>query len=168
MPETLNRVVCGALGGLLGIAAWIPTMRLDQRLTQSPFDDVTLLGTLMVRDERALTIGLVLHAFNGALFGAAYALLAEGRLTGPGWRRGLIAATTECVITNFGTPLLDSVHPGIRTGRTGRTATPVAIAQSFWRHAVFGLVLGATYEALRGTSASLSGSSEREQRHAHP
>lgn len=144
----MNRLARGAAAGLLGIAAWIPAMAVDKRLTGSPYDDVTLLGTLVAPDASAKSVGLLMHAVNGAAFGVVYGLFLDKRLPGRPWLRGLIAATIECASLSTLTPLLDRWHPGVRAGRTGKTATPVAIAQAFWRHAVFGAVLGVAYSAI--------------------
>lgn len=120
-------------------------MPLDKWLTGSRYDDVELLGMAVTQRRAWLPLGLVVHALNGIAFGLAYAYLAERRLAGPGWLRGLLAAEAENVAVACLTPLVDRWHPAVRDGRTGKTATPIALLQATWRHGVFGAALGAVY-----------------------
>jgi hypothetical protein len=77
---------------------------------------------------------------DGALFGALYANVAP-RTPLPSWARGPAAALGE----NFATwPLLalaDRLHPA-RAELPAAFANPRALAQSTWRHLLFGVVLG--------------------------
>lgn len=135
----------GALAGLAGIAAWVAVMPLDKRLFATRYDDVQMLGMAFTRGRAWLPLGLALHAANGAIFGLLYARLAAPRLPGVPWQRGLLAASAENAALSTFTPLVDHLHPGIRSGATGRMATPRALAQGVLRHMVFGAVLGAVY-----------------------
>ncbi|MCL4543499.1 MAG: hypothetical protein M1118_02695 [Chloroflexi bacterium] len=148
----VRRMCNGALAGLAGIAAWIIVMPWDKRLFRSDYDDIELLGTPFARGRAAWFLGLVLHMLNGLTFGAVYALAAEPNLRGSGWLRGFITAELEG--TSFSTfcPVLDRIHPGIRGGCTGKTATLPAVAQGIIRHAVFGVVLGFVFEILEQRS----------------
>lgn len=115
-------------------------MPLDKRLFGSSFDDVELLGKALTRGRAWRVAGWMLHLQNGALFGAAYANLAP-RMPLPSWARGPLAASAE----NFGTwpltALVDRVHPA-RGELPATFASPRALAQSTWRHLLFGVVLG--------------------------
>jgi hypothetical protein len=135
----------GVLAGLAGIAAWLAVMPLDKWLSGSRYDDVALLGMAATRRRAWLPLGLALHVLNGIAFGLVYAHVAERRLPGPGWVRGLLAAEAENGAVAFLTPLVDRYHPAVQDGRTGKTATAVALLQATWRHGVFGAVLGAVY-----------------------
>jgi hypothetical protein len=138
-------VARGASAGALGAAAWAAQQPIDKRVFGSDYDDVELLGKLVTLRRWWPVAGLALHIGNGALFGAAYAL-ARPLLAGPWWARGLLAAQAE----NFGLwPLVrftDRYHPArdelCRLGSNRR-----ALAQATWRHAIFGLVLGALTRA---------------------
>jgi len=55
---------------------------LDQRLFDSKYDDVEVLGELVTRGEYWWPIGFVLHVHIGAIFGVAYARLRPS-LSGP-------------------------------------------------------------------------------------
>ncbi len=134
-----------ALAGTTAIAAWIVAQWLDITLTSNNYDDVQLLGTAFGRVTAWKSVGFVIHTLNGVLFGITYATVAEPRLSGPGWRRGLIAAEIECLALSTLTPLVDRWHPAVRDGRMAPMATPLALLQAIWRHAVFGVVLGTVY-----------------------
>jgi hypothetical protein len=139
--STDTDVARGAAAGAVGAAAWAAQQPLDKRVFRSDYDDVELLGKLVTRRRWWPLPGLVLHIANGALFGAAYAL-ARSRLPGPGWARGLLAAQVE----NFGLwPLVrvtDRYHPA-REELSRLGGNRQALAQATWRHAIFGIVLGA-------------------------
>jgi hypothetical protein len=116
-------------------------------LFDSRYDDVELLGKLVTRGRWWPLPGIALHLGNGALFGVAYAL-SEPRLSGPGWARGLLAAQVE----NFGlwplVALTDRYHPA-RDELPRLGGNRAALAQATWRHALFGVVLGALERRLR-------------------
>lgn len=143
----------GALAGMAGIAAWIVVTPLDKWLLGSPYDDLALLGKVFLGGSGWLPLGILLHSANGALFGIGYAQFVEPRLSGPAWRRGLLAAQVENATLSVLTPLIDHHHPAIRAGRTGATATPRALLQAVWRHAIFGLVLGTVYGRLQAAGS---------------
>ena len=63
-------------GGVAGaVATVVMTLEqpLDERLFDSRYDDVEILGKLVTRGDDWQPIGWVLHVQNGAIFGAAYA-----------------------------------------------------------------------------------------------
>ena len=141
------RALRGALAGAVAALAWAAQQPLDKRVGGSSYDDVELLGKAVTRGPGWPAIGLAMHLGNGAAFGAAYALLAP-KLAGPPYVRGLSVAMAE----NFGSwPLVgltDRFHPARRElERLGGNRR--ALAQATWRHAIFGLVLGATEARLR-------------------
>src|ERR1043165_9139503 len=78
-------------GGVAGaIATVVMTLEqpLDERLFDSGYDDVEILGKLVTRGEHWQPIGFVLHVQNGAFFGAAYRRLKPSlRAPGPSARR---------------------------------------------------------------------------------
>ncbi len=115
-------------------------MPLDKRIFGSNFDDIELLGKALTRTGAWPLVGWMLHLQNGALFGAAYANLAP-RAPLPSWARGPLAAMVE----NFGTwpltAITDRIHPA--RGELPRVfSNPRALAQSTWRHLLFGVLLG--------------------------
>ena len=136
-----SRFARSATAGALAAGIWAAQQPLDKRIFGCPYDDVELLGKLVTRASWWPVAGLTLHLGNGALFGVAYAL-AEPRLPGPRWARGLLAAQVE----NFGlwplVRLTDRYHPA--RGELPRLAgSRRALAQATWRHALFGVLLGA-------------------------
>jgi hypothetical protein len=114
-----------AATGAVAAVVWGLQEPLDQRVFGCAYSDVLLLG----RGRRSL--GLVLHAANGALFGLAFDLLR--RRTDLEQRRlALALALTEHVVS----------WPLIRFVDKQLVGNPRAFAQSTYRHALFGLLLG--------------------------
>jgi xanthosine utilization system XapX-like protein len=126
----LRRIPSGALAGAVGAAVWAAQQPLDKRVFGSDYDDVELLGKLVTREGRQVT-GLAIHLANGAAFGAVYSLV-RPLIPGPPQTAGVAAALGEHVATWPLTALIDRKLTGDRR----------AFAQSAWRHALFGLVLG--------------------------
>jgi hypothetical protein len=141
---TATDVARGTAAGAVGAATWAAQQPLDKRVFGSDYDDIELLGKLVTLRRWWPLPGLAVHIANGVLFGAAYAL-ARSHLPGPGWARGLLAAQVE----NFGLwPLvrfIDHYHPA-RDELSTLGGNRQALAQATWRHAIFGIVLGALVE----------------------
>ena len=127
----LRRIPSGALAGAVAAGVWAAQQPLDKRLFDSDYDDVELLGKLVTRDSGWQAAGLAIHMANGAAFGAVYALL-RPFLPGPPQVAGVAAGLGEHLATWPLTALVDRELAGDRR----------AFAQSAWRHALFGLVLG--------------------------
>ena len=127
-----RRSLRGALAGSVGAAVWLAQQPLDRRVFGCDHDDAELLGRLVAGGRpEAAAVGTLLHLQNGALFGAAYATVAPS-LPVPPVLRGPLAGLVEHVLT---WPALALVDPTLfRSGR--------GFAQSAWRHALFGLVVG--------------------------
>jgi xanthosine utilization system XapX-like protein len=127
-----TRILRGALAGSVGAAVWLALQPLDRRAFDHDYDDAELLGRLVAGERpEATTVGAALHVQNGALFGAVYAALAPS-LPVPPVLRGPLAGLIEHLAT---WPAIALIDPALfRSGR--------AFAQSAWRHALFGLVLG--------------------------
>jgi hypothetical protein len=141
-------------GGLAGaVAAVVMTLEqpLDQRLFDSRYDDVEILGKLVTRGEHWRPIGFVLHVQNGAIFGAAYARL-KPSLPGPAVLRGLTVGLVEHVATWPMVALVDRYHPA-REELPKLAASRRAFGQATIRHAVFGIILGLLDEAMSKRSA---------------
>src|SRR4051794_2618807 len=68
-----TRTLRGALAGAAAAAVWAAQQPLDQRVFSVRYDDVELLGRLVTDSRAAYPIGLAMHVFNGAVFGAVYA-----------------------------------------------------------------------------------------------
>jgi xanthosine utilization system XapX-like protein len=127
----LRRIPSGALAGAVAAGVWAAQQPLDKRAFGSDYDDVELLGKLVTRDSGWQAAGLSIHLANGAAFGAVYALL-RPLFPGPPQVAGLAAGLGEHLATWPLTALIDRKLVGDRR----------AFAQSAWRHALFGLVLG--------------------------
>ena len=114
-----------ASAGALAAVVWGLQEPLDQRVFGCSYSDVELLG----RGRRSL--GFVVHAANGAIFGVAFDAVRR-RVDVEPRRLALALALTEHVAT---WPLIGVVDRDLVT-------SPRAFAQSTYRHALFGLVLG--------------------------
>jgi hypothetical protein len=140
MPVPRARIARGALAGAVAATVWGLQQPLDQRLFGVRYDDCELLGTAVTGGRAAVPLGWLLHAANGAAFGALYAAAAD-RLPVPAAARGPVAGLAEHAATWPLTAVLPSVHPRpeelpVLWG-SGR-----ALAQATWRHLLFGTVLG--------------------------
>jgi len=140
MPVDRGKTVRGAIAGAVAAGVWAAQIPLDKRAFGCEFDDVKLLGTALTRRRAWPLVGWALHVQNGALFGAVYANVAP-RLPLPSWARGPVAASVENLATWPLTALTDRLHPA-REELPSAFANPRAIAQSAWRHLLFGVVLG--------------------------
>jgi hypothetical protein len=135
-----SRTFNGALAGAAAAVVWALQQPVDKLVFRSRYDDVELLGRAIHPGPGWYRIGLALHTQNGALFGALYANVAPALPLAPELR-GPAAALAEFFATWPLAALSDRFHPA-------RAELPVlsgnrrAFAQSFWRHLVFGYVLG--------------------------
>jgi hypothetical protein len=136
----LRRTLNGAMAGAAAAAAWAAQQPLDKRVFDSDYDDVALLGKLFTRDPSWQAAGLALHAANGAIFGATYALV-RPLVPLPPVVVGAAAALAEHVAFWPLGRLIDRHHPA-RSELTPLAGNHRAFAQGAWRHLLFGLVLG--------------------------
>lgn len=136
------------MAGLAGGLAFAVTMAVDQRLSGCRADDYRLLADFGPFARWWPVTGRVVHGLNSAAVGAAYAV-AEDRLRGPGWVRGLTFAMIENTVLWPAIVVFDRVHPAIRSGRLPRYNQPLPALLEVGRHIAFGVVLGAVYERVR-------------------
>jgi len=117
--------VRAASAGAVAAVVWGLQEPLDQRLFRSDYSDLELLG----RGRR--TVGLALHALNGAVFGVAFDAVRR-RVDVDQRRLALVLALAEHVV----------LWPSIGLVDATLLKSPRAFAQGTYRHALFGLVLG--------------------------
>jgi hypothetical protein len=133
-----ERAIRGAAAGAAAAGVWSAAEFAVARALGHGFTDTRLLGR-MASTRRWLPAGVLIHAFNGAVFGAAFAAAgARGPLAGLRW------AGAEAVATWPGMALVDRIHPDRRSGRWPRPLLTDrrVMAQEAAMHALFGLVLG--------------------------
>jgi hypothetical protein len=124
----------GATAGAVAAVIWAASEPAFQRAFGTPYSDAQLLSSRR-------SVGLVLHTFNGAVFGAAFA-----RLGGRGMKQGVAAALAENAALWPAMVVVDRVHPKVRSGEWPTLATNGRVfAQSSAAHALFGAVLGLLY-----------------------
>lgn len=124
----------------MAASLWAVQQPLDKRLLESSYDDVELLGKAVTRGENWYAVGLALHLYNGALFGAAYANLAPILPLPPVLRGPAVALTEHVALWPLGA-LNDRFHPA-RKELPALSGNRQAFWQAAWRHLLFGLVLG--------------------------
>ena len=117
--------VRAASAGAVAAVVWGLQEPLDQRLFRSDYSDLELLG----RGRR--TVGLALHALNGAVFGVAFDAVRR-RVDVDQRRLALVLALAEHVV----------LWPSIGLVDATLLKSPRAFVQGTYRHALFGLVLG--------------------------
>ncbi|HEV2724105.1 MAG TPA: hypothetical protein VGV10_05690 [Thermoleophilaceae bacterium] len=137
----LRRSLNGALAGGVAAAVWAAQQPLDKRAFGSSMDDIELLGKAVAHGRAWPLPGVALHVQNGAAFGVLYAQLRRF-VPGPAPVVGLGAAMVEHLATWPLVGVVDRLHP--RRGELPRLkGDRRAFWQATWRHAVFGLVVGA-------------------------
>jgi hypothetical protein len=130
-----SRTVGGAAAGAVAAAIWAAQEPLDMRVFGVGYSDAELVAKPLDASRRA---GSIIHMSNGAVFGAAYSIVAR-RLPGPGWLKGAVAGMTE----HLATWPLTRFLPRVELWGNHR-----AFAQAVWRHLLFGVVLGTVEERL--------------------
>ena len=131
----------GAFAGMAAAAAWAAAEPLAHRLVRPPagYSDLRLLGAVVTQGPAWRPVGLALHLWNGAVFGAVFE-----RLGGRGVGQGILAAQAENLALWPGMAVADRMHPDRKSGawppllRNHRV-----LAYETAVHAVFGAVLGA-------------------------
>ncbi len=129
---------------------WAVQEPLDQRLFRCDYSDVAIVGKALTRGAGWRPVGFALHVTNGAFFGLAYHQ-ARQIMPSVGPRRlALGMALAEHVALYPLCYLVDRFHPARgESGIPPLLTNPRAFAQATWRHAVFGLVLGALARSRR-------------------
>jgi hypothetical protein len=130
----------GAFSGIAAAAAWAAAEPLAGRLFRPPggYSDLRLLGAVVTRGPAWRPVGLGLHLWNGAVFGAVFE-----RVGLQGVRQGILAAQVENLALWPGMAAVDRVHPDRKSGawppllRNGRVFAYEAAV-----HLLFGAVLG--------------------------
>ena len=136
-----NRLRC-VLAGSSAALVWAAQEPVDRRAFGCSYSDVAVLGKAVTRGRNWRTVGLAVHALNGALFGLAYY---ETRRRVPIERRKLAVsmALTEHALLYPLCFFIDRYHPARGEAGVPQLLTnPRAFGQATWRHLIFGVVLG--------------------------
>ena len=133
----------GAFAGALAACLWAAAEPALGRVFGTTYSDRRLLQGLV----RTTPAGaLVLHACNGAIFGAAFERL---RLGGP--LRGMVAAQAENLILWPGMLVAQKIHQSCRDGEWPPLFRSRRIfAYEVAGHALFGVLLGSMLRQLPG------------------
>ena len=130
-----------AAAGATAALVWAAAEPWDRLVFRCDYSDTALLGKAVSR-RHWRTVGLAMHAANGAVFGLAFELVRRRTGARPvplGVGMALVENTALwplCVLVDRYHPARG--EPGLPPlARNGR-----AFAQATWRHALFGAVLG--------------------------
>lgn len=131
-----------AAAGAIAATVWGLVEPVDRRIFRCDYSDIALLGKAVTRRRLWRPAGFAMHAFNGAVFGLAFAE-ARRRLRTDKNRLALAMALAEHVGLYPLSYFVDRYHPA-----RGEPGVPPlltngrAFAQATWRHALFGTLLG--------------------------
>ncbi len=128
------------MSGAVAAAVWALQQPLDKRVFGSRYDDVELLGRLVVRGDAWYPAGLAMHMADGALFGLVYANFAPVVPLPPVLRGPAAGLVEHCALWPL-VALTDRFHPA-RKQLPALAGNRRAFAQAAWRHMLFGLILG--------------------------
>jgi hypothetical protein len=121
---------------------WALQEPLDRRVFRCDYSDVAVLGKAVARGSHWWTVGLLVHAANGAVFGLVYDELRRRTRAEP-VRLAVALALAEHLALFPLVHVVDRVHPaGGEEGVPRLAGNRRAFAQATWRHALFGAVLG--------------------------
>ena len=134
---------------MVAAGVWALEQPLDKAALDCSYDDIELLGKAVTRGSYWYPIGLAMHLWNGALFGAVYSNVA-GYLPVPPALRGPTVALTEHVALWPLGAVSDRLHPA-RKDLPQLSGNGRAFAQAAWRHLLFGVVLGELERRLNAT-----------------
>jgi hypothetical protein len=138
----MNGRLRSALAGSTAALVWAAQEPLDQRILGCDYSDVAVLGKGITRGRHWRTVGLAIHAANGAAFGLAFHE-ARRRLPVEGRRLAVGMALAEHAALYPLCFFIDRYHPARgQVGVPPLLTNPRAFAQATWRHALFGAVLG--------------------------
>ena len=137
-----SRVRDAGAGGVAA-AVWALQEPVDRRVFRCDYSDVAILGKAVTGGRRWWLAGSALHVANGVLFGLAFHEVRRRRALDPRVLAVAMALGEHLALYPLG-GLVDRFHP--RRGAPGippLLANGRAFAQATWRHALFGVVLGA-------------------------
>jgi hypothetical protein len=133
----------GALAGAVAACLWAAAEPPLGRLFGTTYSDRRLLQGLVGTTPAG---ALVVHACNGAVFGAAFERLG---LRGP--LRGMVAAQFENLVLWPGMVVAQRIHPSCRDGEWPALFTSGRVfAYEVAGHALFGVLLGSLLPQLPG------------------
>lgn len=149
------------VGGLAGTAAMTAMMAMGKATGMTRIDMPLMLGGMLTGDDdRARSIGQVIHFFNGmVIFGLVYAALLSA-IPGAAWWTAAWIGLIHGLIAVMAMPMMGAMHPRVALegapdalpmvnpglgGRNFGGGTPLGLVVG---HVLYGVVLGAVYAAL--------------------
>lgn len=130
------------MAGAVAATVWAALEPIDQRLFRCDYSDVAVLGKAVTRGPAWRPVGLVVHAFNGAVFGLAFDEVRRRVAVDPQRLALGLALFEHMVLYPLGF-FVDRYHPARgEEGVPPLLTNPRAFAQATVRHALFGTLLG--------------------------
>jgi hypothetical protein len=129
--------------GIAASTAYLAMQAVDRRLLRHGYDDLLLWGGFVAREQRRQRLlGLAVHYTLGTLLAAVYGRLQAALPVRSAVLRAVLFVQVENAALYPGVPLINAVHPLVRTGKLPSLLT----WRYFWvevaRHAAYGAVLG--------------------------
>lgn len=138
-PAPLRTVVTGLAAG----GAYLLAQAMDRRLSGNGYDDLMLWGGFVTpHPTRQRFVGLTVHGALSITLAAAYAALQPSLPRWPRWLRGMAFVQAENALLYPGVPLINAVHPSVRSGALPSLLTWRYGGVEVARHAAYGMVLG--------------------------
>ena len=133
------------LSGRLAAVPYAIAAEIDNRISGMNLDDLALLGRPFVSNQKAARkVGFGIHLVNSfavaSLFPVARSVLPGGPVV-----QGVAYTFVENTLL-YPVAAFEHLHPGIMRAEIGRYFSLKAYLQSIPRHAVFGVVLGLTWD----------------------
>jgi hypothetical protein len=136
-----GRLQC-VLAGSAAALVWAAQEPVDRRILGCDYSDVAVLGKAVTRGRHWRTVGLAVHALNGAFFGLAY-YEARRRLPIESRKLAVSMALAEHALLYPLCFFVDRYHPARgQEGVPPLLTNPRAFGQATWRHLIFGGILG--------------------------
>jgi hypothetical protein len=133
-PSVHRVAAAGALAGV----GWITVEPLLRRLFGHPYSDPELATAFVARGRTQRVLDYCVQAAGGAAFAAAF-----NRIGGRTTAQAAAATLAENVLLIALFPLVDRIHPDVRSGRwPPLAANPRAIGVSVSGHLVYAVLLG--------------------------
>lgn len=136
--------------GSAAATAYLLAQAVDRHVVPSGYDDLVLWGGFLSRRRgRQRLLGAGAHYSLGIALAAAYDAALPSLPAIPGPLLGILFTQVENAVLYPGVPILNAIHPEVRSGSLPSLWTWQFFWLEAWRHLAYGAVLGALTPAGR-------------------